>query len=95
MVKGVNRKIIEINNTGNIYFERAILFVNHNLPDHNLEMLKKKAQDYLSGSEITLPAGTPANPPQNKKRRLKKQRIRNAVIFSFALIIGFILAKTL
>ena len=28
MIKGVNRKIVEINRTGNDYFEKAILFIN-------------------------------------------------------------------
>ena len=39
MIRGVNKKIIEVKNTGNDYFERAILFVREQKKDISQEML--------------------------------------------------------
>lgn len=48
MLKGVNKQIIEINNTGNDYFERVLFFVRPeycSLPQRKLET---GAQDYMA-----------------------------------------------
>ncbi len=47
MVKGVNRQIIEINDTGNRYFERVLLFVSPDKSDMPTERLKKEAKSLL------------------------------------------------
>ncbi len=47
MVKGVNRQIIEINDTGNSYFEKALLFVTPGRSDTSDAELKVQAKRYL------------------------------------------------
>ena len=47
MVKGVNRQIIEINDTGNKYIEKALLFVTPGKGNIAEYILQNKAQEYL------------------------------------------------
>lgn len=51
MIKGVNKNVIEISETGNDLFERAILFVK---PDsgHDGEHLRRRAAEYLAGLKL-------------------------------------------
>lgn len=51
MIKGVNKAIIEVNDTGNEYFEKAILFVRSAHTDDSDKKLEKKAKEYLVSSE--------------------------------------------
>ncbi len=48
MIKGVNKNMIEISNTENEYFERAILIVREDKKYLDRELLTKQANDYLS-----------------------------------------------
>ena len=47
MLRGVNKQIIEINETGNRYFEKAILFVNAEYPEIDENKLYEYADNYL------------------------------------------------
>ena len=47
MIKGVNRQIIEVSETGNTYFERALLFVRANCSDTDSAVLHREAQQVL------------------------------------------------
>ncbi|MBQ5910779.1 MAG: hypothetical protein IIW94_02060 [Clostridia bacterium] len=47
MVKGVNKQIIEINDTGNKYFEKVLLFVAPGKKDLPCELLHAKAKEYV------------------------------------------------
>lgn len=71
MVKGVNKTIIEINNTGSKYFDRVLLFVN---PAHigvPQPLLEHKA------AEIIKAAGEPGFSACGKKQKSH----RRAVLF--------------
>ena len=46
MIKGINRQIIEISDTGSPYFEKALLVLQGDL-DANQETLRREAQDIL------------------------------------------------
>ena len=48
MIKGVNKQIIEISDTGSKSFERAILFVRPNSRGLDSETLDGYAKEYLS-----------------------------------------------
>lgn len=48
MLKGVNRRIIEISNTENKYFERAIVFVKPQYNNSDEATLKREADGYIS-----------------------------------------------
>ena len=52
MIRGVNKTIIEISETGNECFERAILFVRTNAPGKFGENLTEMAGAYLSGLKV-------------------------------------------
>ena len=48
LVKGVNKRIVEINNTQNNYFEKAILFVRSEKADSPQKELSDEAYSYLN-----------------------------------------------
>ena len=52
MIRGVNKNVIEISDTGNDCFERAILFVRPESIDKGSEHIKRRAADYLSGIRL-------------------------------------------
>lgn len=49
MLRGVNKNIIEITDTGNEHFERAILFVRPKAREQDGDTLLMRARDYLAG----------------------------------------------
>ena len=55
MLRGVNKKIIEVVDTQNEYFERAIMFVKDRRLAENESEIKRNADDFLknaSGSRL-------------------------------------------
>lgn len=71
MVKGVNKQIIEINDTGNSYFERVLLFVAPGKSDVPVEELKSEAKSYLLNlSSDFKPNGLREQYGRKKKRKL-------------------------
>ncbi len=91
MVKGVNKHIIEINDTGNKYFEKALLFITPGKKDFPEEILHAKAKEYLI--EITHNANTDLNLRERirKKRAKKKALIASAVIITITAAVVLIL----
>lgn len=51
MIKGVNRQIIEVTETGNAYFERALLVVRPGFSDASPGRLHDEARRYVRGAE--------------------------------------------
>lgn len=51
MVKGVNRQIIEINNTDSEYFEKALLFLRAGKSPYEKEAAEKEAKEYIRSLE--------------------------------------------
>lgn len=49
MIKGVNKKIIEINNPDSLYFEKAILYVRPNVTILPETVSQREAERILSG----------------------------------------------
>ena len=47
MIKGINRTIIEVTDTGNIYYERALLVLKPEYTDVNRSLLEKDAVFYV------------------------------------------------
>ena len=52
MVRGINKRIIEINDTQNPYFERAVLY----LKDSSKKALETQAQSFLGNLRTSKPA---------------------------------------
>ena len=48
MVRGVHKKIIEVADTQNEFFERAILIVKEGSREQDPDRLRQKADDYVS-----------------------------------------------
>ena len=48
MVRGTNKRIIEINDTQNPYFARAVLYVKDNHADSGGKILENQAQNFLN-----------------------------------------------
>ena len=46
MVKGVNKTIIEVNNTGSRYFEKIVFYVTPQYGNLNAKQLKKAASNF-------------------------------------------------
>lgn len=87
MVKGVNKTIIEINNTGSKYFDRVLLFVNPEHASVPMPLLEHKAE------EIIKKAGIPAFSVCGRKRRRRRKALLciAAVCIVAAVICLFIL----
>lgn len=47
MIKGINRSIIEVNDTGSVYYERAILVIKPEFASVQREILEKEARKIL------------------------------------------------
>ncbi|MDE6789113.1 MAG: hypothetical protein K2J47_07310 [Ruminococcus sp.] len=70
MVKGVNKKIIEVNNPDSIYFEKAVFYLRpevHTLPD---EIARREIDRYITSSGLS------------KKRRRISPKTGGLIIFS-------------
>ena len=48
MVRGTNKIVIEINDTGNPYFERAVLYVKAHPKEPSKKKMEEEAQQYLA-----------------------------------------------
>jgi len=67
MLKGVNRQIIEIGDTGNIYFEKALLFVRPTFSDSHQSTLSREARELIGSA-----GGYTGLRMRRKEQRLKK-----------------------
>lgn len=52
VIRGVNKNVIEISDTGNDCFERAILFVRPDKRAEDGEQLNRRAREFLSGLKL-------------------------------------------
>ncbi|MEG1687324.1 MAG: hypothetical protein RR022_08605 [Angelakisella sp.] len=48
MLKGVNKKVVEVMDIENEYFEKAILFIKAEQQGHDERTIKQRASDYLT-----------------------------------------------
>ena len=72
MIKGVNKKIIEVNHPESIYFEKAVLYLRPEVRELPAEVTREEAEKYIA--MIT--------PELRRKKRLKLI----PVIFAVALL---------
>ncbi len=83
MVKGINRAVIEINDTDNPYIERAILFVNPEFIGADKQITDEKAKKYLA--ELTLPSYCKKN--TQKRTEVYKRRLKFIKLASLAAVL--------
>lgn len=82
MIKGVNKVIIEVNDTGNEYFEKAILYVRPSKATKSHNLLENKAKEYLN--EVN----TVSNHEflENKDYFIKRKRLSFILLGYFAVL---------
>lgn len=49
MIKGVNKKVLEVNNPQSIYFERAVFYLKPNMTCVSEKLLKHEADELIKG----------------------------------------------
>lgn len=80
MIKGVNKNVIEIKDTGNAYFEKAVLYINPDYSCRDAHILRAQADKYLNSIKNT------------KYKKTKKSKFPVAItLFSAVAIIGIFL----
>lgn len=89
MIKGVNKQVLEINETQNGFFEKAIFFVKPEYSGMGEGRLKESARKEIEN----------AGKPPVRNYRYKNQRVKNAVIlvavFVFGIVVGLASATLL
>lgn len=84
MVKGVNKTIIEINETGNKVFDRVLLFVNPDKAYSDSVALKREALDYIKGLSPDFNTGF----LRQRIKRRKQKKLLLGLLAGFILISG-------
>ena len=82
MIRGVNKQVIEVLNTENEYFERAILVVSERYAECNRAKLDRKANEYVAG----IVPFSESYEKRNEKlpKKLKKTLLQTAKYLAFS-----------
>lgn len=91
MVKGVNKQIIEINDTGNKYFEKVLLFVSPGKKDLPNDFLQSKAREYAVDISKTFMDSVPLREKIRKKRAKQKAFLIAGVLAAVAVCSAIII----
>lgn len=83
MIKGVNKKVLEINNPESIYFEKAVLYLKPNMTCIPQKLLRQEADEFISD----------ISPKQRKYVSFAKLIIGLSLSFS-AVVISLVLLLT-
>ncbi|MBE6740446.1 MAG: hypothetical protein E7565_09035 [Ruminococcaceae bacterium] len=89
MVKGVNKTIIEISNTGNKLFNRVILFVSPEYVDKSDKKLTEEAQSLIRKLESM--SGESLRSAVKRQRKRKRRIIIFSVLGSIAVTVAVLL----
>lgn len=90
MIRGVNRQTVEINQTGNPFFERAILFVTPKGAELSGQKLKSQWESFIKISDR--PPVCRAASEQRKKQKARYRRIRRVIFALFWTVAGVIIS---
>ena len=80
MVKGVNRQVVEINDTGSVYFERILLVVRPERTEDERK-IKEEADRIVKSYLIT-------SKPPDGQRKEKKSSCRKNILFKMGMAAG-------
>lgn len=86
MVKGVNKTVIEVNNTGSLLFEKIVFYVTPEYSNLSAKQLRKAAGDFSFGFQKNMPRAS-------LRKRYKKRKI--ILVSAAVLLIGSVLAAVL
>ena|GEM_PF-108303 len=87
MLKGVNRHVIEINDTGSRYFERAILIVRPEFMGELPKRLQNDANRVVAG--FSKPPSLGNMPFAEEAPARRRRRIRPGFLRGFLISLGF------
>ncbi len=87
MVKGVSKRVIEVNNTGNKFFEKIVIYVTPEYGNLSAGQLKKAADSLFLGFKDT----PYSSRPTVRRMRKRKRRIIFASSVGFLLVVGALL----
>jgi hypothetical protein len=91
MLRGTNKSIIEISETENRYFEKALLFVKPEFVNLSPERLNREAKRML-GSLTFSPMGLSRSPSARKRAAQKKRRkillVGGILFLALAFVVG-------
>lgn len=83
MIRGVNRQIIEVADTGSKYFERALLFVSSKYNSHSPDKLQREAVKVVNSF---------GQPPAQKRKR---SRISRGALIGIIILLSLALTASL
>ena len=87
MVKGVNKTIIEVNNTGSKLFEKIVFYVTPEYGNLSAKQLKRAASNFSFNYDTSLTKGS------LRKRCKRKRIIRFSLLFApMILVLAVVLA---
>ncbi len=87
LVKGVNKTVIEVNNTGSKMFEKIVFYVSPQYGDCDLKRLQKEAGEFSFHFSET---GTYRKPlRQSRRARLRRRLILGGALVVLAAVILF------
>lgn len=88
MVKGVNKTVIEVNNTGSRYFEKIVFYVTPQYGNLSAKQLKKAASTFSFNFDNSM-----SRRPLRKVRRLRKITVLSLIGITLLLaVIGGLVA---
>lgn len=85
MIKGVNRQIIEVTDTGNEYFERAWLVVRPPFSDASTGRLHDEAQRFVRQ------AGGYSSLKMNRRQYMKNMLIQAGIFGGLGVLVGAVM----
>ncbi len=88
MVKGVNKTVIEVNNTGSRYFEKIVFYVTPQYGNLSAKQLKKAASTFSFNFDNSM-----SRQPLRKLRRVRKLTVFSLILSTVLLaVIGGLIA---
>ncbi len=89
MVKGVNKRVIEINQTGNKFFEKIVIYLSPEYGDLTPAQLKRATESFSFGLRDSM--GALRAPTLRKRRKLRKGRLLCALVLACLLLTGAVM----
>ncbi len=84
MVKGVNKRVIEINQTGNKFFEKIVIYLSPEYGDLSPAQLHKATESF--SAQLRESTGALRTPVLRKKAKLRKGRVVGAAIIGLSFL---------
>ncbi|MBQ9461744.1 MAG: hypothetical protein IJU51_07525 [Clostridia bacterium] len=82
MLKGINHSVIEVNDTGNEYYERAILMIRPEYASAQRSVLEREAKKMLRGMDA----------PSAVKMPAPKKIAAYVLLVSLGAVLGFVIS---